>query len=268
MCHRPNELMIAMTDDANCMQLLHIARIAHKYQFKSIETWASAALSRYYTRIGAFENLSTVTNDSDDANIPSLTQITELSGLCENRELLEAAVDKWKRLVSEGKDVALAIGLAERLNIRPLLGLACHSMMLNGRAHWDSEPLLTRNQKVRLYAGYYSLSKLWESMPNQTPPLVHSGRCTSQQRCTRSWTQLWRLILEKGTGILPLQTGDVLGKLMLAESCMKAIVEGEFLSAGIVADDIPCCKENALGATSARVAEVRESLADHFTDDF
>jgi len=54
----------------------------------------------------------------------------------------------------------------------------------------------------------------------------------------------------------------------LAESCMKAIVEGEFSSAGVVADDIPCCKENALAATFARVAEVRESLADHFTDDF
>ena len=260
--------MVAMTDDANCMQLLHIARIAHKYQFKSIETWASTALSRYYARTGAFEGLPTVTGDNDDANIPSLTQITELAGLCENRELLEAAVDKWKKLVFEGKDVALAISLAERLNVRPLLGLAYHSMMLNGRAHWDSDPLLTRNQKVRLFAGYYSLSKLWESMPSQTPVLVHSVRCTSQQRCSRSWTQLWRLILEKGTGILPLQTGDVLGKLMLAESCMKAIVEGEFLSTGIAADDVPSCKENALAATSARVAEVREGLADHFTDDF
>ena len=260
--------MVAMTDEANCMQLLHIARIAHKYQFKSIETWASAALSRYYTRIGAFEGLSTVTSDSDEANTPSLTQITELAGLCENRELLDASVDKWKRLVAEGKDVALAIGLGERLNIRSLLGLAYHSMMLNGKGHWDSEPLLTRNQKVRLLAGYYSLSKLWESMPGQTPTLAHSVRCTSQQRCSRSWAQLWRLILEKGTGILPLQTGDVLGKLMLAESCVKAIVEGDCLSAGIAADDVPCCKENALAATYAKVAEVRESLADHFTDEF
>lgn len=254
-----------MTDDANCMQLLHIARIAHKYQFKSIETWASAALSRYYTRIGAFEGLSTVTGDSDDVTTPSLTQITELAGLCENRELLDAAVDKWRRLVLEGKDVALAIGLAERLNVRSLLGLAYHSMMLNGRSHWDSEPLLTRNQKVRLFVGYYSLSKFWESMPSQTPTMAHSVRCTSQQRCNRSWAQLWRLALEKGTGILPLQTGDVLGKLMLAESCVKAIVEGEASSA---TDDIPCCKENALIATSAKVAEVRENLADHFTDDF
>jgi hypothetical protein len=88
--------MIAMTDDANCMQLLHIARIAHKYQFKSIETWASASLLRYYTRIGVFEGLSTVTNNSDDANTPSLTQIMELAGLCKIPELLEAAVNKWR----------------------------------------------------------------------------------------------------------------------------------------------------------------------------
>ena len=53
-------------------------------------------------------------------------------------------------------------------------------------------------------------------------------------------------ILEKGTGILPPQTGDMLGKFVLAESCMKAIVERKFSPAGTTADDVPYCKENAL----------------------
>lgn len=174
--------MIAMTNDANCMQLVHIARLSHKYQFKSIETWASMALSRYYRQLGAFDGMPTVPNDNDDPQTPSLTQITELAGLCENQELLELAVVKWRRLVLEGKDVALAIGMAETLNIRPLLGLAYHSMMLAGRSNWDAEPLLTRNQKVRLLAGHYSLSKMWEFMPANPPPLPHTVRCTSQQR--------------------------------------------------------------------------------------
>jgi hypothetical protein len=268
MTSRPNELMIAMTNDANCIQLVHIARLAHKYQFRSIEQWASAALSRYYVRLGAFDGLATVTSDAEElTHCPTLTQITEIAGLCENQELLDAAVLKWRRLVAEGKDVALAIGIAESLNIRPLLGLAYHAMMLTGRAHWDGEPLLNRNQRVRLLAGHYSLGKLWESMPSQPPPLTHTGRCTSQQRCSKAWVQLWKAVLEMGTQILPLQTVDVLGKLMLAESCMKALVEGDIPSQGLL-EGMPYCKENALHATSAKLQEIRETLADHFNDDF
>jgi hypothetical protein len=260
--------MVAMTNEANCVQLVHIARLAHKYQFRSIEQWASAALSRFYARPGAFDGLTTLTSDTEDLTLyPSLTQITEVAGLCENQELLDAAVLKWKRLVAEGKDIALAIGIAENLNIRPLLGLAYHSMMLSGRTHWDAELLLSRNQRVRLLAGHYSLGKLWESMPNQPPALTHTGRCTSQQRCSKAWSQLWKSVLEMGTQILSMQSVDVLGKLMLAESCMKALVEGEIPSQGLL-EGIPYCKENALCATSAKLQEIRETLADHFMDDF
>lgn len=180
--HRPHELMIAVSDEANCMQLVHIARLTHKYQFKSIETWASAALTRFYSRFGAFDGISTVASDTDDPQTPSLAQITELAGLCENQELLDAAVVKWRRLVLEGKDVALAIGIAESLNVRSLLGLAYHAMMLAGRANWEMEPLLDRNQRVRLLAGHYSLTKLWESLSANPPALTHTVRCTSQQR--------------------------------------------------------------------------------------
>lgn len=174
--------MLAMSDEANCMQLLHIARLTHKYQFKSIETWASGALSRYYNRLGAFDAIPTVTSDSDDSQTPSLVQITEIAGLCENQDLLDATAGKWRRLVLEGKDVALAIGIAESLNIRSLLGLAYHAMLLSGRARWDTEPLLNRNQRVRLLAGHYSLTKIWEGLPGNPPALIHTVRCTSQQR--------------------------------------------------------------------------------------
>jgi hypothetical protein len=152
------------------------------------------------------------------------------------------------------------------MNIRSLLGLAYHIMMLKGRAHWETEPL-TRNQRVRLLAGHYSLTKLWESMPSQPPLLPHTGRCVSQQRCSKAWGQLWSAVLEMGTQILPLQTVDVVGKLILAETCIKSLVDGEIPLQGML-DGIPHCKENALSAASAKLQEIRETLADHFTDDF
>lgn len=69
------------------------------------------------------------------------------------------------------------------------------------------------------------------------------------------------------TQVLPLQMVDVPGKLMLAESCMKALVESEIPSQGML-DGMPHCKENALVATSSKLQEIRDTLADCFNDDF
>ena len=48
---------------------------------------------------------------------------------------------------------------------------------------------------------------------------------------------------------------------------LKALVEKEIPSQGFL-DGIPHCKESALMATSMRMREIKESLADYFTDDF
>ena len=126
----------------------------------------------------------------------------------------------------------------------------------------------TRAQRVRLLAGYYALSKLWDALPSQPPPLTHTARCTSQQRCAKAWGALWRTVLETGTQVMPgLAREDVLGKIMLAESMMKALVEKEIPSQGFL-HGMPHCKESALMATSMRIREIKESLADYFTDDF
>lgn len=252
--------MLAITPKANSLQLFYLARITHKYQFRSIETWALNALTACYTR-------SIPAPSFDEADGPSLVQITELAALCEQRELLDAAISRWKRLLGEGQDVALAIGVSERLNLRSLLGLAYHSMLLKGREQWDSDPLLTRNQRVRLLSGHYALGRLWEKLPNDPPVLTHSTRCTggSTVRCNQAWGALWKSILEMGKHVLPLQYADVLGKVMLAESVIKALVEREIPTQGLL-DGMPWCKENALAVTSAKVKEIQENLADYFSD--
>lgn len=72
-------------------------------------------------------------------------------------------------------------------------------------------------------------------------------------------------MLEMGKQIVPLQYADVLGKMMLAESVMKALVEKEIPTQGML-DGMPWCKENALAVTSGRVKEIQDGLADHFSD--
>ncbi|EMD39795.1 hypothetical protein CERSUDRAFT_112062 [Gelatoporia subvermispora B] len=269
----PHELMTAMTSEANCTQLLNLARITHKYQFRSIETWTLSALSKYYSQPGALDDIPPVNAPTGLlqpplTDGPSLVQLTELAALCERPDLLDIATSRWKRLIGEGKDLALAIDIGERFNLRSMLGLAYHAMMLKGKAHWDADPMLTREQKIRLFCGYYALGKFWDALPAVAPIISHSAQCTSQQRCAKAWGALWKAVLEMGTQVIPtLQREDVLAKLMLTESSMKALVDKEIQSQGIL-DGLPHCKERALIATTMKVREFKETLADYFSDEF
>jgi hypothetical protein len=68
-----------------------------------------------------------------------------------------------------------------------------------------------------------------------------------------------------GRQVLPLPYADVVGKLMLAESVAKALVELEIPTQGML-DGMPWCKDNVLAAVAGKLKEVQESLADYFTD--
>ncbi|KAH7884965.1 hypothetical protein F5I97DRAFT_1810244 [Phlebopus sp. FC_14] len=254
----PHEHEAALGTKSISLKLFNLARIAHKYEFRLIEAWALEKLKATYIR---------PMHSIDEAEGPSLVQLTELASLCEQRDLLEAAAVRWKRLIASGKDLALAIGVAERLNLRPLLGLAYHAMLLQGREVWDTDILLTRAQRIRLLSGHYALGRLWERLPSEPPALQHASRCTgsAQVRCNQGWATLWRSALDMGKQVLPLQYADVLGKLMIVESIVKALVEREIPTQGLL-DAMPWCKDNALAVTQGKVKEVQESLADYFMD--
>jgi hypothetical protein len=269
-----------MTPEANSTQLVALARITNKYQFRSLELWALSALHIYYSRPGAFDDVPTthpplpvlpLPHTGGSASLPaqpSLVQLTELAALCERPDLLDTTVARWKRLIGEGRDLALAIAVGERFNLRPMLGLAYHAMLLKGKAAWDADPYLTRDQRVRLLSGYYSLGKLWDALVANAPTLTHTTRCTSQQRCNKSFGLLWKTILDTSTQVIPtLQREDILGKVMIAESMMKAMVNGDIPSQGFL-DGIQGCRETTLFAVSMRFKEIKDTLADHFTDEF
>lgn len=248
-----------MTAKAISLKLFNLARITHKYEFRAIESWALDKLKTIYMR--------PMHSHMDDTEGPNLVQLTELASLCEQRDLLEAATLRWKRLIASGKDVALAIGMAERLNLRPLLGLAYHAMLLQGREVWDADQQLTRTHRIRLLSGHYALGRLCERLPNEPPILQHHPRCTggAQVRCNQAWAGLWRSTLDLCKHGLLVQYADVVGRMILAESTLKAYMEREVPTHGML-DAMPWCRENALVATAGKLKEIQESLADYFTD--
>ncbi|KAJ7778374.1 hypothetical protein B0H16DRAFT_885198 [Mycena metata] len=257
----PAEIAFSMTVQANDLQLIHLARIAHKYQFRSTESWALSALTTYHS------------NATVSPSVQNLVQITELSILCDCKALLNAAVAKWKRLLGEGRAVAVAIGVAERLNLRSLLGLAYYSMMLKGREAWDSDPHLNSRQRIRLLSGHYNLIKLCEDLPSSPPRLTHDHSCVRKGKCKNAFAAFWRLILMTKDGglvgqVLKLQSADLLAKVMLAESIIRAFAEGNIptLDLSESGEMHEKCLQIALHAAQDKVKEVQDNLVDWFSD--
>lgn len=257
---RPAEIALAMNTRARVPRLVHLARIAHKYQFKSTESWALEILTAFHASAA-----STI-------SLQSLVQVTELAVLCECSGLLDVATVKWKRLIGEGRALSTTILMAERLNLRDLLGLSYHSMMLKGRQVWDLDPHLTRSQRIRLLSGYYALSQACTELPSNPPKLSHSTSCPRPKECDKAWGACWSLISSNQHGgiadqVVRLHTADLEGRVTVAESIIQAFAQRKMSSGKGIVDGIhEKCLKFALKATQVKVKEVREELVDWYSD--
>ncbi|KAJ3730583.1 hypothetical protein C8R42DRAFT_558506, partial [Lentinula raphanica] len=188
-------------------RLIGIARIAHKYAFRTTESWALSVLTMCVCQAPDTPSAGRSIVSSTEL----LIQLTEVAVLCAHDELHEAVEPIWADLLFAGQthDIVSAIGLADRYTaqLRPLLGLAYYLMMLKGKEEWlksasgDDEgdpekmkkPRLTRDQRIRLLSGYYNLSRACESLPSNPPKLTHhpSSAAHAHARCGESWDTLW-----------------------------------------------------------------------------
>ncbi|KAI6147334.1 hypothetical protein BKA82DRAFT_4152531 [Pisolithus tinctorius] len=209
----PHELSVALTPEANPSQLFNLARISHKYEFRSIEAWALNAL--------------------------------------------DAKVEKAHCL---GKDISLAINVAERLNCAPFSD--GHTMPCYCR---DAKSgMRTGTSRGRRLSGCFLvimlLADLWERLPNEPPPLTHSSRCMGAAlvRCNQTWAALWKSMMDMGRQGMLLQYPDVEGKLVLAEGMLKTLMERDMPAPGLL--------EAMPWSTAGKIREIQESLVDYFTD--
>lgn len=258
---RPAELhqFSTPTDpDFDILRFIQLARIAHKYQFRSTERWALQVLVAYTKRI-------------ELQNTAHLEQLTEVAALCACQELLNDAVARWKVLLHQGRDVAIAIRLGERLGLKKLTGLAYNKMMIIGRSTWDADTALTRSQKIRLLSGYYTLSHLCDLLPSRPPTFAHDSSCVVTHCCVNTWSNLWELLTTDQEGgfseqVTKHQPGDLLGRVIMAESILKALVEYDIPRNGIMDGMHEMCAELALKAVQKKVRDVQKQLAECFVD--
>jgi hypothetical protein len=254
---RPPELVLSLF---TLTRFHHLACIAHKYQFQSIETWTLTALTAYVNANASF--LQTF-----DWGYPTnLVHLTEVANLCEHFDLLAAVTTQWKSCIRDGKELGRAIDMTERLGLKSLLGLAYHAMTLKD---WRSDPFITRSRHVRLLSGYHALTKMCDALPSQPPTLSHGTWCLLPQVCASSWNDLWQSIMSgKGGGLsvkVPdLQSSDLVGRVMLAESVLKALVQ-EHSSTSKFRGMHSACTKKMHEVVAQKVKEVEESLADLFS---
>jgi hypothetical protein len=187
--NRPHEICMMMSPLADVVKLANITRMAHKYHFANVETWALSTLS-------ALRSLQT-----EDPTPIETHSLTEVAVLCQDDKLLELVCMKWKGLIGENKDLSVAINLFEQLGIHDLCGLslAYHAMMLQGRGKWNSDPLLTREQRSRLLSGYYTISEICADLPSHPPTFLHHPSCEYDDECQQSWESIWKDITTSNT---------------------------------------------------------------------
>lgn len=154
----PAEVFAMPSSTTQLVRLISIARIAHKYAFRTTEAWALTVLTMCVCQSGtqapptpdeAATNLMGLpvplgfvgSNDNPIASSTSiLIQLTEVAVLCAHDELHEAVEPIWADLLFAGqtKDIVSAMTIADRYKaqLRPLLGLAYYLMMLKGKDEW------------------------------------------------------------------------------------------------------------------------------------
>ncbi|KAK1229922.1 hypothetical protein PQX77_007021 [Marasmius sp. AFHP31] len=262
----PAEVFQMPSTQSDVVRFIHLARIAHKYSFRTTENWALHVLTVCQTNSDIMPKANST---------PILTQLTEVAVLCNHEELHEAVEPMWADLLFTGQteDIISAMTVADKLNLRPLLGLAYYLMMLKGREEWNNSNLksaLTREQKIRLLSGYYNISRACEALPTNAPTLVHHPTCFMQGRCSEAWQSIWTTMIFKmmsdgGSTTLRIQNVDLLRKLHLANHLLEKLLNGEATM------DVPgtmnkSCLRNGLKASEDKVNDVLYGLADCFVE--
>lgn len=238
-------------------KLASLARMAHKYQFKSTEMWSLGCLSR------TFDGLKSI-----DPEI--LARVTRVAALCDDPTLLAHLTLLWKRLIGRGEAVALAIVVADELKLRSILGVAYHAMMLKGRAAWLEEPLLNSAHRIRLLNGHYTIIQIQTELSSTPPNFMHDSSCVRPARCEVGWRNLWTVLTGDADGILdqvlPLTAANLLGKLKLAHTVLLTLTRRDIPDQGLLRAIEPNCMQLALKATCEKVKQIETEVADYFVD--
>lgn len=144
---RPPELNSLTSPTANLDHLIDITRVANKYSFKSMETWALDAIQDYVNRKPSLifsvippphtytfprAGLSWPSNSGNNhkETTDQLTRLVRLAHLCGHDKLMTTMITLLRQLMSSSVQYAyLAMSLSDELGLRSLRGVAYLEVM-------------------------------------------------------------------------------------------------------------------------------------------
>jgi len=124
----------------------------------------------------------------------------------------------------------------------------------------DDLPALTSEQRTRLLAGYYRLSRFWERLRAAPPDFDHALACGAtwhQHGCTLSWVEFWKEKARSET-VINLGVADVLGKLRH--------IQREYIRLGSTTYMHHECREMAKKCLAETIKNTEDNLSEFFSD--
>jgi hypothetical protein len=159
----PPEIEVCNSKDADIDGLVKIAEITNKYHFGSLEGWAIEAI--YKVLSGKYGEPLQPLKTSD-----RLARVLEASILCGHNLLRDLVSDQWTAsIITRELDAAPALLIADKYDLRMLLGCAYYMQLMMIGTNFSREDGLSRDQRIRLISGHLSLVNLWERL-RITPP--------------------------------------------------------------------------------------------------
>ena len=312
---RPHEVKQLTSPSANLDHLIDITRLANKYSFKSLETWALDAIqdfvnrkpspilnvtpsSHAYTFPGTESQSSAWSSNTEN----QLTRLIRLAQLCQHDRLMTTMITRLRQLMSSSVEYAyLAMKLSDELDLRSLRGAAYLEVMqkatvvkkvkidvlkpppsLNSSSssassstglHQSSSPssaegdldsysrlIVTREQQLRLLAGYYRLTAVWDKLRLTPPHFEHAVSCGAswhQQGCTQSWLEWWKE-KTRSDSVMNLGLADVIGRLKLLQKDYDRWGTATYMHLD--------CRNNAKRAIVEVIKRVEDALPDFFEE--
>lgn len=256
---------------------MDIARVSNKYQFRSLETWALDAAHDFVTRKDSpvFSAAPYVAPTSAGAasmssNGLQVARLVRLAQTCSHERLLDTmATLLTERMRSSIQWAFLGMSLADELDLRALRGAAyaevlqkmASAPLQHGGADAHSLLVASPAQQLRLLAGYYRLSREWESLRKHPVRFVHAPTCGALLRngCMQSWIEFWKE-KTKSDAVLALGMADVVGRL-------KVMVK-ELERWGGAAYMHHDCRHTARKEIVEKIREFAETLPDYFVEGY
>lgn len=252
-----------------------------------------------YTFLGAERQLSTrQSNNGQKGATDQLTRLVRLAHLCQHEKLMSTMTSLLRQLMSSSVQYAyLAMSLSDELGLRSLRGAAYLEVMQKavvvkkakvdvftqvsnaispisqssliqgpsfsgegGTLDSDGRLIITREQQLRVLAGFYRLASLWDRLRVSPPHFEHSHSCAAtwhHQGCMQSWVEFWKE-KTRSDSIMNLGLADIIGRLKLLQKDYDRWGSATYMHID--------CRSNAKKAIGDIINRVEDTLSDFFDE--